>query len=336
VKTVDAREFLQARQALDPAGLAGIPEAREVLWMADDSAYSGQLDRLVFTDSHGVAVRIAVLQPADGSEALFCFYGRREDLDASTREAFFRSLGQWLDTQGITSLLGPIEFSTWHPYRFVCEQGASPWFPGEQPMPDYGFTDFISGGFEECARFVSTLVGDLKQSVEVCQVMGLEQRLGVLDIDIVTGPDIVETLPTLYALSIDIFKDNYAYSPIPYEEFHQLYTDIAALDAVVIVANDDEGPVGMTFSYNIGPYAPVCAAEPKLTSVLKTIGVHPRARKQRIGFGISYLTHKLWLERGFAQVIHAYMKSDNASRAMSSQFDQALREYALLRWRTAR
>jgi hypothetical protein len=27
------------------------------------------------------------------------------------------------------------------------------------------------------------------------------------------------------------------------------------------------------------------------------------------------------------------MKSDNASRAMSSQFDQALREYALLRWR---
>ena len=335
MKTVDAREFLQARQALDPAGLVGIAEACEALWMADDSAYGGQLDRLVFTDGHGVAVRIVVLQPADGSEALFCFYGRREDLDASTREAFFSSLRQWLDTQGIASLLGPIEFSTWHPYRFVCEQGASPWFPGEQPMPDYGFSDFISGGFEECARFASTLVEDLTQSVEVCLAMGLEQRLGALDIDIVTGSDIVEILPTLYQLSLDIFKNNYAYSPITYEEFHQLYAGIAAQDAVVIVANDDEGPVGMTFSYNIGPYAPVCAIEPKLTSVLKTIGVHPRARQQRIGFGISYLTHKLWLERGFAQIIHAYMKSDNASRAMSSQFDQALREYALLRWRTA-
>ena len=333
MRTVDVRGFLGARDLLDPVGLAGIPEAYDALWMADDSPYNGLVHRLVFADERDIAARIAVLQPADGSEALFCFYGRRKDLDAATRDAFFRSLEQWLDTQDIQSLQGPIEFSTWHPYRFVCEQGASPWFPGEQAMPDYGFADFIGAGFQECARFASTLVEDLALSVDTSLAMGLDQKLAALSIDTVTGPDIVEILPTLYDLSIDIFKENYAYSPINYEEFHQLYARIVALDAVVIVAKNDQGPVGMAFSYNIGPYAPAPGAEPKLTSVLKTIGVHPRARKQRIGFGISYLTHKLWLERGFQQIIHAYMKSDNASRAMSSHFDQALREYALVRWR---
>ena len=335
MNTVDAKGFLDARAFLDPTGLAGIAEDYEVLWMADDSPFNGQINRLVFTDKHGIAARIAVLQPADDNEAMFCFYGRRENLSATTLDAFFRSLGAWLDGRHIPSLLGPIEFSTWHPYRFVCEKGTSPWFPGEQPMPDYSFADFIGGGFKECARFASTLVDDLEQSVDTSLAMGLDQQLGALSIDTVSGPDIVEILPTLYALSIDIFSENYAYSPISYAEFRQIYTSIAALDAVVLVANNDQGPVGMAFSYNIGPYAPTGGAQPELTAVLKTIGVHPRARKQRIGFGISYLTHKLWQERGFQQIIHAYMKSDNASRTMSSHFDQALREYALVRWRTS-
>ena len=332
MRTVDAREFLQARAALDPAGLTGIPEAYEALWVADDSPYSGEVSRLVFEDEHGIAVRIVVLQPADSSEALFCFYGRRQVLSASIRDGFFRSLGQWLNVHSITSIQGPIEFTTWHPYRFVCEQGSSPWFPGEQAMPDYGLADFIRGGFQECARYASTLVEDLAQSVDVSLAKGLDQRLGALHIDTVTGPDILETLPALYDLSTAIFRGNYAYSPIAYEEFHELYSQIVAMDVLVVVAKDDQGPVGMAFSYNIGPYAPVHGEEPKLTSVLKTVGVHPRARKQRIGFGVSYLTHKLWLERGFEQIIHAYMKSDNASRAMSSHFGRTLREYALVRW----
>jgi hypothetical protein len=332
MKTVDSVAFLSARASLDPAGLAGIPEEYEAQWMADPSPYDGRVDRLVFEDAQGVAARVAVLRPTDESEALFCFYGRRADLEEATRKDVFSSLRQWLDDQGIASVQGPIEFSTWHPYRFVCEQGESPWFPGEQPMPDYCFSDFLEGGFEECARFASTLVEKLVESIDVGLAMGVDKGLSTLSIDTVTGPDIVEMLPTIYELSTTIFQENYAYSPIEYDEFHALYARIAALDAAVIVAADDEGPVGMAFSYNIGPYGPFVGEEPVLTSVLKTIGVHPRARKQRIGFGVSYLTHKLWLERGFSRIIHAYMKTDNASRAMSAHFGRTLREYALVRW----
>ena len=335
MKTVDASTFLSAREYLDAAGLAGIPQAYEAQWMALDSPYSGQVHRLVFEDEHGIAARIAVLQPADGSEALFCFYGRREDLGESVGDAFFSSLKQWLDFQGIDSLQGPIEFSTWHPYRFVCEQGPSPWFPGEQPMPDYCFSDFISGGFHQCARFASTLVEDIAHSIDNSLARAVDKATGAFSIDTLTGPDIVETLPRLYDLSIAIFAENYAYSAITYEEFYQHYTKITALDAVVIVAKDNQGPVGMAFSYNIGPYTAVVGEQTKLTSVLKSIGVHPRARNRHLGYGVSYLTHKLWLQRGYAQIIHAYMKSDNVSRAMSSQFGRTLREYALLRWTAA-
>jgi hypothetical protein len=332
MKAVSAREFLDARAALDSAGLAGIPEAYEALWLADDSPYNGRVNRLVFEDERGVAVRLVVLQPAAGGEAMFCFYGRRENLAAPTLDSFFRSLDEWLRARGIVSLQGPIQFSTWHPYRFVCAQGPGPWFAGEQPMPDYCFADFTSAGFQECARFASTLTEDLEKSVDLGLAMGVDQKLGALSIDTVTGNDIYEILPTIYDLSRIIFEDNYAYSPITYEEFHTLYSSIVALDAVVIVAKKNLLPVALAFSYNIGLFAAVYGEEPKLTSVFKTLGVHPDVRNLRIGFGVSYLTYKLWLERGFQQVIHAYMKTDNASLGMSSRFGRTIREYALLRW----
>jgi len=336
MKAVDARTFLDARGSLDPAGLAGIPEAYEALWLADDSPYGGQVNRLVFEDAQGIAIRIVVLQPSDGGEALFCFYGRRENIAKALLAAFFQSLDEWLRARGIASLQGPIQFSTWHPYRFVCAQGSSPWFAGEQPMPDYCVADFTGAGFQKCARWLSTLLEDLGKSLDPELATGIDQKLGALCIDTVTGHDILEILPTLYDLCRVIFKDNYAYSPITYEEFQTLYASIAALDAVVIVAKNGQVPVALSFSYNIGPYAAVYGEEPKPTSVFKTLGVHPDARNLRIGFGIGYLTHKLWLERGIQQVIHAYMKSDNVSLAMSSRFGRTIREYALLRWSAPR
>ncbi len=335
MKTVDFNTFLNARQSLDPAGLVGIPQDYEATWMSDSSPYAGRIDRLVFEDAQGIAARLAVLRPADGSEALFCFYGRRPDLEEATRKQLFASLRQWLDEQGIASLQGPIEFSTWHPYRFVCEQGPSPWFPGEQPMPDYWFRDFLEAGFKVSARFASTLVENLGRSIDIGLAMGVDRSLSALSVDTLTGPDIVDLLPAHYDLLRTIFQDNYAYKPIEYEGFLALYSRIAVLDAAVIVVADDQGTVGMAFSYNIGPYASVTGAQPVLTSVFKTFGVHPRARGQRIGYGLSYLTHKFWLERGIEQIVHAYMKSDNVSHAMSSRIGRTMREYALVRWSAA-
>ena len=335
MKSVDFNTFLNARQSLDPAGLVGIPQDYEATWMSDSSPYAGRVDRLVFEYAEGIAARLAVLRPADGSEALFCFYGRRPDLDEAIRKELFVSLRQWLDDQGIASLQGPIEFSTWHPYRFVRKQGPSPWFPGEQPMPDYWFRDFLEGGFKVSAGFSSALVENLGRSIDTGLAMGVDRSLGALGSDTVTGTDIVDLLPTHYDLLRSIFQANYAYTPIEYQDFLALYSRIAALDAAVIVVADDQGPVGMAFSYNIGPYAAFTGEQPVLTSVLKTIGVHPRARRQGIGYGVSYLTHKFWLERGFERIIHAYMKSDNVSQAMSSHFDRTIREYALVRWSAA-
>jgi hypothetical protein len=332
MKTVDFTTFLNARASLDPAGLVGIPEAYEATWMSDSSPYDGRVDRLVFEDARGIAARLAVLRPKHASEALFCFYGRRSDLEEATRNDLFSSLREWLDDQGITSVQGPVEFSTWHPYRFVCEQGPSPWFPGEQPMPDYWYRDFLDAGFWESACFASTLVQNLGQTIDSGLARGVDQGLSSLNINTVTGRDIVDLLPTHYDLFTSIFEDNYAYSAIEYAEFHALYSHIAALNAVLIVAADDQGPVGIAFSYNIGAYGAFDDAEPVLTSVFKTIGVHSRARGQRIGVGLTYLTHKHWLERGIEQIIHAYMKSDNLSHAMSACIGPTLREYALVRW----
>jgi hypothetical protein len=335
MKTVDANTFIKARVALDPLGLVSVPVAYESIWMSESSPYKGKLLRLLIEDEQGVMARIAVLLPADGGEANFCFYGRRAELSESKKAEFFNAFHQWLCTNGIVSIQGPIEFSTWHPNRFVCKQGSSPWFPGEQKMPEYAYNDFIQGGFTETAHYSSSLVGDLKLSIDKGLAAGVDRALNTLNIETQTSNNILDILPTLYNLSCVIFAENYAYSPISYKDFKALYQPILALDSVVIVAKIEHRPVAMAFSYNIGAYNDgKNTVSPKLTAVLKTIGVHPSVRQQHIGLGISYLTHKLWFERGFQSIIHAYMKTDNASSTMSASFAEPIREYALVRWGT--
>ncbi len=161
--------------------------------------------------------------------------------------------------------------------------------------------------------------------------------LGDLEIETVSGAGLTEVMPLLYRLSVEVFRDNYAYDPIDFENFLALYEDRRAAtgDAVVIIARFEGWPAGLAFSYDIGPYAGFDGESAQRTAVLKTIGVHPDARRLGIGYGVSYLTHRYWLERGYRQIIHAYMKTDNASMSMSAHFGRAIREYALLRWRLA-
>ena len=53
-------------------------------------------------------------------------------------------------------------------------------------------------------------------------------------------------------------------------------------------------------------------------------------RSLGLGYGLSYLTHRHWLEQGCESIIHAYMKTDNRSRSMSARFGVPLRDYVLL------
>jgi hypothetical protein len=65
--------------------------------------------------------------------------------------------------------------------------------------------------------------------------------------------------------------------------------------------------------------------------VLKTLGVAPAFRGRGLGDSGGFLTPRPWKGRGAPNVIHAYMKSDNRSRAMSGHFGRSIRTYALMK-----
>jgi hypothetical protein len=336
MKIVDASTFFKTRDVLDPEGLVGISEAYEQYWLSKESPYRGKIVLGVFESQNKTIARIALLLTEDSHSGKFCFYGRCCDISASAKSQVFKSLGQWLVDNYIESLEGPIEFSSWNANRFVSYKGDCPWFPGEQIMPEYHYHDFIQAGFNSSAEYTSSLVEDLEDSIKIGLAAGVNRALNRLTIQTVYGGEIRKFIPTLHQLSCEIFADNYAYSAITLNDFKSIYEPVLDMDCAVIIASLNMQPVGLAFSYGIGDFsADNNLMSKKKTSVLKTIGVHPSARQQHIGIGISYLTHKLWLERQYQSIIHAYMKTDNASNAMSDTFAKPIREYALVQWRNA-
>ncbi len=332
MRIVDAETFTAAREQLDPIALAGIPQSYERYWLAEDSPYEGSIICALFEHHAEVVARIAILLPKDSQQANFCFYGRRADLSEAQVAAVLRDLVQWLELNQTQTLEGPVEFSTWNANRFVSKQGDYPWFDGEQSMPEYHFHDFIAAGFHTSAQYVSSLVDDLKYSIEVGLSYGVDKAVSQMDIRYFCGEEIITMLPELYDLSAQVFADNYLYTAISYEQFCQLYTPVLDRDCVVILASIEERPVGLAFSYATGHFGLETGSEKQKTAVLKTIGVHPSARQQHVGIGVSYLTHKFWLERGYQRIIHAYMKANNVSSKMSDTYAHDFREYALVKW----
>ena len=69
------------------------------------------------------------------------------------------------------------------------------------------------------------------------------------------------------------------------------------------------------------------------TSILKTVGIlreyQGRGLSRSIAWNLTYEYHMRLIRRGYENFIHALMKEDNASRAMSDRFAKKIREYRL-------
>ncbi len=316
-------------------------DAYEAHWLgyAAPRGREGNLFLLGWMSDATALGRIAIWNPHAG-DCLFMLYARWESLAAAEVSAFLSQAKAFCKEKGIASLTGPMQFSTWHPYRFISKMGKARFFPGEQRLPEAYHGDFLAAGFSDLAQYQSLYVRGYAKAWIIGMLLGVRRGLAGMEIRSYGPEELPALMPELYRLSCEIFRDNFLYAPIAYADFLKLTSASAARDAALIMLFANGSPAAFAFSYGIGGYAPDwpngpggigASAKAGKTAVLKTLGVAPAFRGRGLGYAVSYLTHKYWKERGARNIIHAYMKSDNRSRAMSGHFGKSIRTYSLVK-----
>lgn len=223
---------------------------------------------------------------------------------------------EWLRGQGVAKIYGPINYSTWFPYRFSV--GESKEFSSWEPLspPDYAEL-FLKSGFRLCQTYSSAVNKDagpvlefLKLRRQQCVQHGISFRSFHQDLYSIKEKD----LPHLYDLTLACFQENFLFEPIPYEQFLELY--VPAMSSKVdsfrgTFAVDAEGkPCGYLFGFvEKGAY------------LVKSLAVAPSARGKNVAYGMmGEQAPKMKEEVGFSQIGTALVRNGEISDHLPARF----------------
>lgn len=230
-----------------------------------------------------------------------------------------------LAANGCTLAVGPMDGSTWQPYRFVTESSGAPPFFLEPQQPAAWPAQFVTHGFAPLAEYYSTLTTDL--TVRDARVEATAQRLTAQGITIraLRADDYTNELARLYAVAARAFQNNFLFTPITQAEFIAQYAPLQAFvrPELILLAEHEGQSIGFVFAL------PDVLQPAGDTFIVKTVAVVPEAQYAGLGGWLVARSHEVAAALGFTKAIHALMHEDNRSRRISQHYSQPLRRYTL-------
>jgi hypothetical protein len=164
----------------------------------------------------------------------------------------------------------------------------------------------------------------MKPFAEIEKQQKLNEQLKVIDLSEALVKD---NLRKIYDLTDEIFKDNFAYSKVPFELFaHQLQTQILSrtcFETSKILCNAQGEWIGYSLNLKESHF-------PK-TVLIKTIGVVPKER--RMGMSFFFLVSRVF-EAAFAhysEAMFCLMRTGNFPSMISEKLIGQRRHYSLLK-----
>jgi GNAT superfamily N-acetyltransferase len=224
--------------------------------------------------------------------------------------AAIRAGEAWLRARGCRRVLGPMEVSTWFPYRARLGPDAEPAFFGE---PDEEPGAWLEAGYLEVARYASTLVQN-----DAAIARGEHKRPAGVRVRRMHDSD--EMLELVYRISHEAFARAFAFTPLPRAAFEALYRPLAqTLDPrLVLIAERDGEPLGFVLGLSHGPKR----------MIVKTVAVRPDAQTAGLGTWLVGELHRAAAVLGCREGIHALMWSGSHSGRICPSGER-IREYAL-------
>ena len=246
----------------------------------------------------------------------------------------FNQIFESLKKDGIETIIGPLNGTTWNTYRYVTDKGHRSPFLMEPWNEDYYVELFEKIGFKPLTYFISTIMenmnpvqrGHLSKKIEKLKKFNYYKNITVKSAE---NEDLMAVLNKVYDLTIEAFKNNFLYSELDREIFLKMYMSYE--DKIVkkffkMLYLKDE-LIGYVFG--IPDYAELQYKEKIETMILKTIAISPRYNGKGMGYIlIDELVKEAELS-GYKNVIYALMHEKNISKNIGSLLGDELRRYAL-------
>ncbi len=257
---------------------------------------------------------------------LIGFFDAQNDPDAVSE--LFDAAAATLRQYGSRKMIGPIDGDTWHRYRVNAGPFETPPFLLEPWNPPYYAELWERSGFTILETYSSRRIDDVEPVAERLSEKFASARNGGYVFEPFDRSDFQRTLERIYRLSLEIFRDNYLYSDISFDDFCSLYYGADRLiedDSIWFARAPDGSDAGFAFTYpNRTPKDPHGDA-----LNFKTLGVLPAHRRGGTGAALMFCGYEAGLRRGFQAVNHCLMRAGNPSEKLDSGHGKPFREYFL-------
>ncbi|MDD4972932.1 MAG: hypothetical protein PHY93_01200 [Bacteriovorax sp.] len=220
---------------------------------------------------------------------------------------FKKIINSWCQSQGASKIYGPINFSTWLPYRLLSSVDGGPMFSFEPDRPieycqllkEAGFSTnqlFSSKGYEELDNIINLSKSDYEKALG----LGFTFEFFPKELNL-------EDMKDLHRLSLNIFDDNYLATPIDFETFRTLYAAQSKKDDFtfsLFIKSSTGERIGYFINFVEHDYC-----------VVKTIGIDRNYRGSGLSNGSMYLSLKKAADMGIHKMVAAMVKEGAQSES---------------------
>lgn len=273
-----------------------------------------------------VAAMVGGRDDNGGPVGMLGLYEAVAGTDPSLMQVMLDAACGYLRRQRCGFVVGPMNGSTWHDYRFALPGGGQPFFLDVHHPPAY-LNHWLAAGFKPVERYVSSVIERERFSfsrLERCSRRMANRGVSVCEIG---AADLQTVLPGIHALCLDAFAANPLFQPIGFDEFAELYRPAEQLidGRWALTARDDDGQLlGFAFAF------PDLFDEAHRGLVIKTVAVGRHARARGVGAWLTEMLHQRAYEAGMDRVFHALMHERNQSTNVLGHSASDYRRYALL------
>jgi predicted GNAT family acetyltransferase len=234
-------------------------------------------------------------------------------------QSLWKNLISLAKKNGVKKLLGPVDGAIWFQYRINSMFSNEERFPSEpisqkhypellktvNPINEVLYHSAFRKKFDAIIQITERSYNKaINQGFEIKLIENLNDNL----------------LKDIYNLSLDLFKQNWGYTPISYNDFISLYDNKKFsnfINSIYTVTKDN-----MLIGYCVNMHF-------NKSLIIKTIGISNEFQGQGIGNALVYKVHSDAVKSGkIHKVIYALIKKENKVKHFPTDDIQIFREYS--------
>jgi GNAT superfamily N-acetyltransferase len=255
--------------------------------------------------------------------------GRFRAADGAAARAVLDAAAEILRERGCTLAIGPMDGNTWRSYRFVTDPGTAPPFLLEPRNPPEYPHWWEAAGFVPLAQYHSTATEDLAAGDPRTAAAAARLADAGVTVRALDPGRYAEDLGAIHDVSLESFRDNYLYTPLPRDAFLAQYQALRGRIRPELVLLAERAGRAVGYAFAIPDLEEAARGEPPRTVIVKTLAVRPGRAWAGLGAVLLARVHAAARDLGLRRAVHALMHETNRSRNLSAHYGTPLRRYTL-------